>query len=811
VNISKLLITIAAVDGTSKVISGITRGFGKTAAEVAKLWREGKKLEATMKSIGKAGGVAAMAFGTLAGVTGAHTAVSNLLNAQEGFNKIMVAGGKTREQMGPIKKELLAIAGETGRSVDEIVTAAYDKISQGMKETDVYATLRQEGLYATASFSKDMGNITKATQMMSRHMKMDTETAGGALAGMLEISKTAGEFSFEKFMEATGSGLMRDAGNIMKSQSGRGKEGAMQVAAAAQIASRTLGADDATAGIEGFFADLRKAKTEGSLEKIAGINMKDMIQRAEKSSDAIGTIVEELMAATKGDEIELSKIFKSDATRGFIKAIKDARPEFDAMWRKAQAATDAQAKADAVEAMKDVRKAWGRFQTQMTGAMDKEVAPWLERITRGLELITSDSTAAKIAVGALKFTLIGAVGFKGISKGISITQGAIGKVKALHKMITADPGKVKLYRAFDKAGVEVPKNMQHMTKRSTQILSNARVGIVKGASKTWGAVTKAASASWDGITKAARAAKDFASSAGAAIGKGMRIAGTALKAAGSASWGFVKSLWAQAAAWAMTPIGMITIAIAALVGGAILLYKNWDKVTAFFKKLWGWIKIAWGAIKGGFSIAWNWIKAWFMRPIVIVASVFGRIIGAIKAKINEFKEAGKNCIKAIWEGIKSFVSKPIDAVKNMVGKIRKFLPFSPAKEGPLRDIHRIRLVETIADGIKEAPLLSKVSGIMGKARGALGAALAAPLAVPAKAVKALAPAALGAIQAVAAPARPMPPIQIVINIDARGAAPGVEQNIEKAILKATPQIERQLQTIWERKARASNTQAGRRA
>ena len=61
-------------------------------------------------------------------------------------------------------------------------------------------------------------------------------------------------------------------------------------------------------------------------------------------------------------------------------------------------------------------------------------------------------------------------------------------------------------------------------------------------------------------------------------------------------------------------------------------------------------------------------------------------------------------------------SKPLDAIKGIVGGVRKFLPFSPAKEGPLKDIHRIRLVETIADGIKEAPLLSKVSGIMGKAR-----------------------------------------------------------------------------------------------
>jgi hypothetical protein len=48
-------------------------------------------------------------------------------------------------------------------------------------------------------------------------------------------------------------------------------------------------------------------------------------------------------------------------------------------------------------------------------------------------------------------------------------------------------------------------------------------------------------------------------------------------------------------------------------------------------------------------------------------------------------------------------------MRAIVTRIRRFLPFSPAKEGPLMDIHRIKLVETIADGIRPGALLGKVN------------------------------------------------------------------------------------------------------
>lgn len=107
-------------------------------------------------------------------------------------------------------------------------------------------------------------------------------------------------------------------------------------------------------------------------------------------------------------------------------------------------------------------------------------------------------------------------------------------------------------------------------------------------------------------------------------------------------------------------------------------------------------------IASGFSNAWNFIRNGLSN---FVGWVFG--LGP------RFFNAGANIIGNIWSGIKSMINKPIDAVKHMVQKIRNLLPFSPAKEGPLRDIHRIRLIETIAESIKPNALMDKMRSVAG--------------------------------------------------------------------------------------------------
>lgn len=64
---------------------------------------------------------------------------------------------------------------------------------------------------------------------------------------------------------------------------------------------------------------------------------------------------------------------------------------------------------------------------------------------------------------------------------------------------------------------------------------------------------------------------------------------TALTSFTAGVWKSVTALLAQAAAFAVSPVGLITIGIMALVGVVILLWKNWDKVTQKVKEWADWM------------------------------------------------------------------------------------------------------------------------------------------------------------------------------------------------------------------------------
>lgn len=83
----------------------------------------------------------------------------------------------------------------------------------------------------------------------------------------------------------------------------------------------------------------------------------------------------------------------------------------------------------------------------------------------------------------------------------------------------------------------------------------------------------------------------------------------------------------------------------------------------------------------------------------------GELMGGLMDKVKEWKDrffdAGKNIVTSIAEGIMGAIGTVTDAIGNVVQKIRDHLPFSPAKEGPLRDLNKLDFT-IIADGIYDA-------------------------------------------------------------------------------------------------------------
>ena len=198
----------------------------------------------------------------------------------------------------------------------------------------------------------------------------------------------------------------------------------------------------------------------------------------------------------------------------------------------------------------------------------------------------------------------------------------------------------------------------------------------------------------------------------------------------------------------------ITWIVAAVIAAVALLYIYWKPITAFFIRLWAVVKDAfsgawqacvnawrsavdwfsgiWSGIRNAFLGAWNgvvgflsgiWgtIQTAFDGGIMGVLGLFvkfsplGMIVRALDAVTSwlfgfSLIDAGSNILNTLTAGIVAAASGPIDAIKNVVQRIRNHLPFSPAKEGPLRDLHRVKLVETIASAVHPEPLVRAMRG-----------------------------------------------------------------------------------------------------
>lgn len=199
-----------------------------------------------------------------------------------------------------------------------------------------------------------------------------------------------------------------------------------------------------------------------------------------------------------------------------------------------------------------------------------------------------------------------------------------------------------------------------------------------------------------------------------------------------------------------SPVGLVILAIMALIAVGILLYKNWDKIKAFAIRIWTAIKdffvniftsignfftSIWEGISTFFSSVWNGIKetvsgavsaVWEVISTVFstiwefisgvatniwtsITTAFTNILSGITGTIGNIKDSivtgftaaidwikalpaqavqwGRDIINSIVDGIKSAVSKVGEAVSGVASKIKGFLGFSEPDEGPLSDFH----------------------------------------------------------------------------------------------------------------------------
>jgi len=112
---------------------------------------------------------------------------------------------------------------------------------------------------------------------------------------------------------------------------------------------------------------------------------------------------------------------------------------------------------------------------------------------------------------------------------------------------------------------------------------------------------------------------------------------------------------------------------------------------------------AWETIRGVGETILSGITAYISTVFGGIASIIGNTLQSayniIIGWFGNFKNAGANIVNMIASGIRGAIGVVTNAITNVVQTVRNFLPFSPAKTGPLKDLHRLNFGGTIAEGI----------------------------------------------------------------------------------------------------------------
>jgi phage-related protein len=143
------------------------------------------------------------------------------------------------------------------------------------------------------------------------------------------------------------------------------------------------------------------------------------------------------------------------------------------------------------------------------------------------------------------------------------------------------------------------------------------------------------------------------------------------------------------------------------------------------------ITTVWNAIKDATTKVWDGIKGVVEDAIVAliktVMTIKAKITGFFKGAVDWLKDAGKDIIQGLIDGIMAMIDKVRGAVETVTDAVGKFLPGSPVKEGPLKVLNRghagKQIVGMMIEGIESmAPALAAAMDLTTGA----GVTLAAP-------------------------------------------------------------------------------------
>ena len=750
-------IVLKAVDQARRTLEEAKKQIAGTGTEADKarkrfdsLNASAEKFVSTGKKIAVVGGAITSAYGMMAreamkfnkGVAEMSTLMPEKSLAQ------------VKSEFGPM---LLETAREFAQGTDIVVKAAYDSVSAGVAPTkeavkEFLAVAGDAAIGGVTTMATAVDGITSVVNAYGPEVMKATDAADSMFAAV-----KAGKTTFDE--------LAQNLSNVTPTAAAIGIKFTDVTAAIAAMTKQGTKTPQATTKLNAMFAELdnRGSQVGKTFKKLTGEHFADFIKKGGDVAGSLNTLNEH----AEKNGMSIKNLFSGlEAGAAAVQLAGQSANIYSEALEEQRKRTGALAEASAK------MKADSAFQFERSIAGIKTTAialgeNLLPAITDGANALSrflghinkfisenpkAAATIIKLTAGLGAFMTIGGSGMIVGGKLVQ-TANKIGMAYSTNAPKIKDA--VKGFLDWNAAGREsimkagsinlnfknIGKGLKNISSSAwgaTKSITSGFVGSVKGAP---GAILKT-TAAIASQTKALLFSKAGWMSMGGALKGGVAGAFKAL----------IFPIKAVSTALLTNPIGLIALGIA---GAALLLYKYWKPIKNFFKGVFSGIMTGLSPLKESFSgviqplsSIWGWFKK-LIEPVEatgksfsigadlgfaigtamgFVATAIGKVVKAfvwfvtapsrLLAAVAAFKNAGMSLPKAIWEGIKETASMPINAIKEMVGKIREFLPFSPAKVGPLKDLNKVKIVETIAGTIKPEPVRDAMQKVTGQISGA---------------------------------------------------------------------------------------------
>jgi len=734
----KVSLTLVAFDKMSRVIRD---AVNKSNSEFDKLQNKIQKTSEVLDKLGQnmtkvGAGLTAAGMG-LAYKLGITQAIPEALALEHQLRELGNVGQLSAEQLAEMDERLGSISRYTNQFRSEIAEGLNVLVASGIDPTAALDYMNVIGRTATAA-QAEIVDISKTAFAVTDNLKVNVNDLGKTMDILAQAGKE-GRFEL-KDMSAAFPSLTAGASMLGM----RGVPAVSQLGAALQVAMKGAGsAAEAATNFESFLQAITSPMAVNRFKELYGVDLPRFLNQViTEQKDPIEEMVMLINRLTGGDVFKVSEIFRNKTDLNFLKPMMQNLDEYRRIKASALGA-DGIMDEDFNHMMETTNEQFKLLKINMKELVFPHLHKPIEKINEILTKINQNPVMQKglfaaiigtIGTGVVLTALGGATILVGkLVKGYGAF---LGYARDLTPVLVQNAPKVlemlglnstshnltyglKIKQSGDKLGLGSAFSLKSgFMADIKRIDKNLRDGIIKGFKELP-----------SNITKSVGALKDWSVTSIKGIPSALINGLTAFKKGFLGVPGMIKNAIVAFRAFSMTlltsPLGWIALAIGAV---ALVIFKYWKPITAFFKGMWQGLKeglqplmplfkrmaVALEPIIKPIRAIIDWFKK-LIKPVEDTGGAaenmglrFGKAIAGIIVKlvslITKAFECGSKITSMLAEGIMKGIAKVKDCIAKVSQVIRDHLPHSPAKTGPLKDLHKVKIVETIASTIKPLPI-----------------------------------------------------------------------------------------------------------